>query len=246
MNICIATAYDEKYERMGRLCQDSLSRYSSATGIAAVRSALDSRGRPAAWAKIPVILSLLNRGWDYVCWIDADAMFMRFDVDIRSAFDHAKDFSWVAAEVVEARPDAPTVVQPCSGFMVCKNTEWTRRFLKDVWARTEFTLHCWWDLAAFIYMCGYHSAYDDRMFDRGKRELLALVDPDPHRPSSRSDAEILERVGRLDVRWNCTDQSAATAAARPVVRHFTGSNGPFARRLRLMEDASLGTISGDA
>lgn len=228
----MVTGYDDAYRRMGRLCEDSIRRYAERYQFPACIWRDFTSGRPAAWEKIRIIQNLFAAGWQYVCWIDADAAFVRFDEDIRDEIRPDKDLLWVAAEVTESRSGGRSlkVVQPCSGFMVVRNSEWSTRFLADAWARTEFLNHCWWELAAFIHLCGYHRAYDNKMADQGKRELLALVDPERE---SRPDAEILEHLGRLHSKWNWTDQSSKGVS--DIVRHYTGSNGSRARRLELME-----------
>lgn len=230
----IVTGFNDAYQRMGALTAKTVARYAEANGIAARLVREFSSGRPAAWEKIRIIQQLFREGWEYVCWIDADAAFLRFDENIRDEIEPGNDWqdvSLVIAESGELRPGGPTVrfSQPCSGFMVLRNTAWSREFLDDVWKRTEFLNHCWWELAAIIHLCGYHRAYDGEMQDRGKRELLALVDPTRE---SRSDKEISEHVGRLDGKWN---QSAAVVGGDPIVRHYTGGCGAFAHRLALME-----------
>ena len=246
--LCIVTAFDEKYRDMGRLCQQSVNRYGLTHHIDTRFVREFKSGRPAAWEKIQVIYELLKEGYQHVCWIDADAAFVRFDVDIRDEI-HRKDFYLVVGEHVEPRVwtgggGFHRADQPCTGFLIVRNCDWSNGFLADWWRRIEFLNHCWWDLAAYIQLCGIHHQYDSQMRDRGVRELLALVDA--RRPSRPAD-ELAEHIGRLDAKWNCTDQSAASAGLNPMVRHYTGHNGPFAKRLALMERdvANKGVLRAD-
>jgi Nucleotide-diphospho-sugar transferase len=235
--LCIVTAYDEKYSKMARFCVESIQRYAAGHKLASCvgrigHAGLDS-GRPPAWEKISAILEVFRRGYPWALWIDADAAFVRFDVDIRQEMG-AKDLYLVIGQHVEGRPNGMVhqCDQPCTGFMLVRNCAWSIQFLQDMWERTEFTNHCWWELAAFIQLAGIHLQYDGQMKDLGVRQLLDMADP--ARPF-RQKVEIDAHIGRLHQRWNCTDQSEWTRKLDPIVRHYTGSNGPFNTRLALAD-----------
>jgi hypothetical protein len=237
--VCIVTAYDEKYSKMARFCVDSIGRYASAHKLATCIGRIGTEaqlnsGRPPAWEKIRAILEVFRSGYAWVCWIDADAAFVRFDVDLRGELGMGKDIYLVVGQHVETRPAGMVhqCDQPCTGFMLLRNCDWTKQFLEDMWARSEFTNHCWWELAAFIHLCGIHRQYDGQMRDLGVRQLVSMIDP---ARGFRSDQEIAIHVGRLHQKWNCTDQGAWTQKLNPIVRHYTGSNGPFNARLALAD-----------
>lgn len=236
--VCIVTAYDEKYLKMARFCVDSIGRYASTHKLASCIGRIGrepglSSGRPAAWEKIPAILEVFRAGYPWVLWIDADAAFVRSDVDIRHEIGD-KDLYLVIGEHVEPRPGGVVhrCDQPCTGFMLVRNCDWAEQFLREMWERREFTNHCWWELAAFINLAGVDRQYDEKMQDLGIKQLIALAEPSRN---PRAAEEIAAHVGRLDMRWNCTDQSLASVALDPIVRHYTGGNGPFNTRLALAD-----------
>jgi Nucleotide-diphospho-sugar transferase len=240
----IVTAYDHRYLKFGKFCVDSVARYASTMpeglstkffGPSGKDVNFYSAGRPPAWGKIAIIDALLSDGWEHVCWIDADAAFVRFDTDIREELTPGKDLYICSGRRVESRPGGLVHVseQPCTGFVIFRNSEWSRDFLRDWWQRSEFTNHCWWELAAFINLAGIDRQYDHQMQDRGVRELQALVDPNRQ---SRSDGEMVEHVHQLGWEWNCTDNSArGYRDLQPFVRHYTGGCGTFETRLGLAQ-----------
>lgn len=64
-------------------------RYASHWGYDFVVPSVDevraaAAGLPSAWAKFPVLLDLLN-DYDYVLMIDADAVFLRYDIGLHGA-----------------------------------------------------------------------------------------------------------------------------------------------------------------
>ena len=127
-------------------------------------------------------------------WIDADAAFVRSDVDIRHEIGD-KDLYLVIGEHVEPRPGGVVhrCDQPCTGFMLVRNCDWAEQFLREMWERREFTNHCWWELAAFINLAGVDRQYDEKMQDLGIKQLIALAEPSRN---PRAAEEIAAHVGR--------------------------------------------------
>jgi hypothetical protein len=59
--ICIATSYGDGYKELGTLCEASLVRYAQTFNY---------------------IWELFAEGYEFVFWVDADTLFVRFDRDI--------------------------------------------------------------------------------------------------------------------------------------------------------------------
>ena len=83
--------------------------------------------RHASWAKLPSALFILNANqYDYVVCIDSDCVFKNIHKRIESLLESQPEKDFIVANNSPYHPHLP-----CCAFFVCKNTEWTRAFLKD-------------------------------------------------------------------------------------------------------------------
>lgn len=97
--------------------------------------------RPASWAKVLLVSSLLNRGYDEVLWIDSDVVVRRFDRDIADDCDE-KPLHMVVHETSDGSV-------PNSGVWFVKRG--AEEFLSHVWGRTGSRRESgWWEQAAII------------------------------------------------------------------------------------------------
>ena len=84
-------------------------------------------GQPApfgAWAKLFIIRDALKAGYEYVCWVDADALIFDMATDLRDAF---KEFDHIGACQHPGPPPHLNV-----GVVYYRNTQPTRDFV-DTW-----------------------------------------------------------------------------------------------------------------
>lgn len=91
-------------------------------------SSLDSQvyHKKNHWAKIVAIYDALERkDVEWVFWLDSDAIFMRHDIRLES-FIPPEPIDFVVSK------DSSTHIN--TGVMLLRNTEWSRRFLRDCWA----------------------------------------------------------------------------------------------------------------
>lgn len=87
--------------------------------------------RHLTWVKIDILRKKLPF-YDYVVWIDADAIFMDMDVKIE---DFLKDDPNLVLPKMEMDKNSGNVWTSCStGFMVWKNCEWSENILNDLWS----------------------------------------------------------------------------------------------------------------
>jgi hypothetical protein len=107
----------------------------------------DARGRPPAWAKVPMLQEALKT-FDLVLWIDADAVIVDPRADIASELSDDAQLA-----LVEHRFQNQRV--PNTGVMVLRAGGFCRSLLETVWDATEFVEHPWWDNAAFADALGY-------------------------------------------------------------------------------------------
>ena len=83
--LCVTTAYDRKFAGLGNYCASTLQYYADVHGHDAyILSDVTMTDRHPAWYRIRLIERLFDEGYDWVLWVDADAMFVRFDTDILS------------------------------------------------------------------------------------------------------------------------------------------------------------------
>src|SRR3989344_1012987 len=94
MKVCMTTYFDRNFSSMGRLCLKSVKKYAKKYGFDVKLYNKISSKRPPAWNKILVIQKLLKdpKKYDFILCVDADAIFVRFDEDIRKEIKPDKDF----------------------------------------------------------------------------------------------------------------------------------------------------------
>ena len=172
--------------------------------------------RPAAWAKVVLIQQLL-RDFEYVWWIDADALIVRSDGDVLDETEPDKDIYLV--EHPQASPDRSVV--PNSGVVLFRRGEYTVDFLRRLWNKEEYVDHNWWENAALLDLLGH-----------------SLEAPWP----LTSDTPDRAHVKFLDVAWNSVPGQCD--APSPFIRHHArADNRTFETRLAGMSsdlwDSSL-------
>jgi hypothetical protein len=79
------------------------------------------KDRPPQWSKVKAIEYALNQGYDWVWWIDIDALIMQFSVKLESIIDNNYDVIFTANKY--------SYLSNGSSFF--KNTQLTVDFLKD-------------------------------------------------------------------------------------------------------------------
>jgi len=149
-------------------------------------------GRPPAWDKILLIQELLTR-FELVLWIDADAAVVDPSVDIAGMLGRRD----LMALVAHSTPEGDVPIANC-GVWLLRNHRMTRRFLDDVWAKTEYVDHKWWENAAVLDLLGY--------------ELEPKV-------RFGSSTRMFRRTRFLPVEWNSI---SVDASPNPRIVHFPG------------------------
>jgi nucleotide-diphospho-sugar transferase len=138
-------------ERLLELARPTFERYARAFGYDLdLRTRGQAHGRPPAWSKVAIIRELLDR-YEHVVWIDADAVVVDFGRDIVDALAPG-----AALGLVEHHYDGNRF--PNTGVMAIRSGDQARSFWSDVWSRTEFIDHPWWENAAVCDLLGYRVA----------------------------------------------------------------------------------------
>ena len=163
--------------------------------------------RPASWSKIKLIQELMPE-YDFVFWIDADALIVDLDRNILDEVDDHADI-WFARHPQERRADAAVFN---AGIILARSTEFTRLILAAMWDSEKYIEHNWWENAALLDLLGYSL---DAPYEKV-------------RTSSWHD-----RVGELDLAWNSVP--GYCESPNPAINHHARSDHDnFQKRLGAM------------
>jgi hypothetical protein len=195
VSLCVTTAYTKSFAvDIGDFCAATLRLYAGHHNLAlCVVPDMAFPERPPSWFKLKLIPELFKKGFDFVLWVDADALFMRYDRDIREVVEDGKDLYMVCHNVHNA-------LIPNCGVMLFRNCAWTSDLLARMWALERYVDHPWWENAALLHLFGCH-----RLLNEG---------PD------RLDAELIRHVKFIDVGWNALPNFCTVDD--PMIHHYAG------------------------
>jgi hypothetical protein len=169
------------------------------------------QGRPSSWGKLPLIRDLAQE-YDWVWWIDADAIVVDLEHDIDEHLTDDRDlllveheFEWDYGDGVQSHRF------PNFGIFVLRGGQTGVELCDALWAREDLIDAPWWENTAVLDALGY-----------------ALY---PMRPERRTP--LLARTGFLPRAWNSLDDLDEDPA--PIIKHHAG-NAPFPERLRRTRD----------
>jgi hypothetical protein len=137
-----------------------------------LRTRVPDDDRPIPWAKVPLLLELLE-SYELVVWIDADAIIVDGTCDLA---DEVRTDRWMYL----SRMRTPEGLVPNTGVWMFTQGPESKNFLEAVYARAAFLHHKWWENAAVIDLLGYQF--------------------DPVRPGAEND--FTAGVSYLDRTWN--------------------------------------------
>lgn len=227
MRCCLATWFTADFAEVGEACLSTLRRYGERHDIAVRANFRVTDQRLASWTKLEIIQQLFAEGFEGVVWIDADALFVNDEPDIRASFPPA-DIGLVAHHYNNRSV-------PNCGVMFLRNTAWCRAFLKRWSACPRHNRHFWWENAALLDLLGFTEFSAEGIFPRGlafsaERACLRFFGRAPvlvqrwvrfvQRRRQRHFAE-------MDLRWNSL-LKVGCAAQEPVIIHLAGLN--FAKK----------------
>lgn len=136
------------YSALLEISAPTFAEYAARHGYDLVlRSFIGAEKRPAAWAKVPLILQLLEV-YELVLWIDADAIIVDSSADLAA---ECRADRWIYL----ARNRTSDGLVPNTGVWMLRATAEAKQFLKLVNEHTAFHHHKWWENAAVIDLLGY-------------------------------------------------------------------------------------------
>lgn len=201
---CLLTAYDSGFANVAAHSIVAMERYANIYGMT-FRKIIDRDvGRPPAWAKLYLTRECFDEGFDFVFWVDADAVVRRFDEDIRNVVIDGADF-YFARESYPI-PGSRSLWRLNTGVYVMRNSPAARKLLDESIAREEYINHEWWDQAAVSAVFGYWS-----VFWRS------------HEHKADEATDLARRIRWLAPKWNASPVYAPEPNA--IIHHYYGLRG---------------------
>lgn len=139
--IC-SLALGDEYKKTVSLCTQSQEAYALRHGYTRIidESVYDA-GRPFPWSKILLVQKYLA-DYDFLVWMDADVLVTNPEIKIEVFLSMMKPgaFMFLGHDFQNLN----------TGVFVMRNCPLAHEFLIDVWNKTEYIHHIWWEQAAII------------------------------------------------------------------------------------------------
>jgi hypothetical protein len=209
--VCLLTAYNAGFRSIAEVTVPRMRALADSHDYHFRAIKRDDCSRRGGWIKIEPICAALAENFDFVFWIDTDALILRHDIDVRTAAVEGADLhmTWHGADT--SRLDGPPFSPHYnSGVVLIRANDWSRDFFTRVWNVGQL-LHIWADQAAIYHLLGYDA-------------LLSLGVDRPDEPSR-------SHIAKLDTAWNAIP--GVGMAADPIIHHYAG--GPRKICLELLK-----------
>ena len=140
MNICLLTAYTDKIRwddygkcDYGDFASTNHLEYANIHGYSFYKQIVQDSNytdRHPTWIKIDILRKILPL-FDYVAWIDADAVFTNNNIKIEEFIEEQVDLVLPKAEVDITTGNTWSFTS--TGFMIWKNSQWSMDILNKLW-----------------------------------------------------------------------------------------------------------------
>lgn len=146
--IALATLYTNHIARLVALTNPSKQAYCDRWGYDFVtfEGTLDPT-RPPSWSKLLFVKDLLDQ-YDWVFWLDADALIMNPDIPLERFVD--PNYSFIVGK--QPGPDPFGNLHLNLGSFFVKSDEKGRSLLDEIYAQEEFINHVSWEQEAFLHL----------------------------------------------------------------------------------------------
>jgi hypothetical protein len=142
--ICIITSYTDhiRWDNYGKCDYGNFAslnhhEYSNKHGYSYIKEIVkndDYSNWHPTWIKIDVLKKYLPL-YDYVVWIDADAVFVNQDIKIEDLINDGVDL--VIPKLEMDRVSGNMWTHTTTGFMIWKNSEWSNLILNTLWSEPK-------------------------------------------------------------------------------------------------------------
>jgi len=216
--------------------------YAQRHGYEIVVGTADSYDRPPAWGKIPLFRRLLE-AYDFVLWIDADAIILDPSLDIETVIPKN---AYQAFAYTTIWPELGGQGYPCTGVWALRAGERAQRFLAAVWEQHDLVDQHPWEQAAAMRLLGWtgefpHQKASDSDWDEGTFVLDEEWDMLPFLPIGYAPGRI-RHFAKWSYRRRAFDMGTDLAGLRGArARHWAGL---LERRVRPYYWPLTGTLRG--
>lgn len=163
---CVVTAYqdDLPWRTLGDLTSSTKVAYCKAKGYGfrCYRSGWDV-ARPMSWSKLHFVLDAL-RHYEWVFWIDADAIVTNPNVGLSSFITGKEDMVLCRVQHL-GEMNRHEQVMNCGVFLL-RSGEFAEKLVETLWSKAHCVNHAWWEQKAFI------EAYDESEELRSRVRVL--------------------------------------------------------------------------
>ena len=195
--VCLLTSYTSTYSAFAALSIPHMKDYAGRHGYEFRAVQNDDCDRKGGWIKIEPIREALAAAFDFILWMDIDALVVRKDVDIRIAQKPGADLHMAWHEQGIIRSGIPAHFN--TGIMLIRSSDWARQFFMRVWDTGQLQ-HPWTDQATILHLLGHD-------------HILRLGAARPDEPNRK-------RVATLNTVWNSI--IGIEVADDPIVHHYAG------------------------
>ena len=246
----MTTYFDKNFEKIGNICLKTINAYAKRHGFDVKLYNNIKSNRPPAWNKILLIQKLFQdkKKYDFIFWIDSDALILDFDKDIRWEIESTKDL-YLVKHFIKGRE------VPNTGSFLIRNSEWSKKFLIDVWNKKEHIYNKWWENAAvnellgfkieenkkkqfllsWLYKLKIKNIVTNTINRLGLRSFVSKFSEKTKSPPILKDSIVnsrLDKIKWLDFKWNSLP--GVSESPNPIINHYPAK--PFVERLRFMKE----------
>ena len=155
---------------------------------------------------------MLKNDSDFLMWIDADAFFNNFDIDINSQIEEDKDI-YLVKHFCEVHKGSIyentklTILRINTGVILLRVSEFVKEFLHKVWENKSYINHPWWEQASVMDIIGFRSELNGNLNDNKGNHYL-------------------EKIKFLPNEWNSIPSNLDLSMEKqePIIVHLAGMN----------------------
>ena len=217
--ICITTGFNKPYKSIGDLCLKSIRKYADKFEYnVELNNKLWEYEEPHL-AKIVWILELFEKGYDYVFWIDADALIVNQNEDIGNEIVAGKDL-YLVKHIYHNIDIVNT------GVMLIKNSNWSKALLKEVLKRArngEMRKHAYYENGILNKILGYYwlpSNYFLKFLFIHFGLKFQRVNP--------YNEKYFGLIKFLNERWNTLLDEEMNEIEDPIIKHYANIDSKIA------------------
>ena len=160
MTIALLDAHDVNYDYIGAISDPNRVEYCNRHNIDFIRyrfDKLEPEGRQPNWGRFQGLITHLPN-YDWIFYLDTDAIITNMDIDIRDCIDESYDM--IAGPL-------PHEGHLSTGGFLIKNSQWSMDFMADLWSQTQFIDNAYFGTLSggdgkYFEQSSFHYLYDTK------------------------------------------------------------------------------------